>query len=128
MSATALLSARLVRLARNSLASARRLIRDAQREPDRRRSSDLLAKARDIIAIARKIYAHSMRALALSGQLTHHYAEWAHGRYRALIRINGGEALWISPRTYGKRQSAQRAAARYVEKLRTAAACAGATA
>lgn len=136
MPTNALSAVVLASCAHASLADARRLIDDASKAArltlHRHKVPRLLADARHIIASARKAYAHAMAALARRGQLSHHYAETGHavtfaatgyGRYRALVRVAHGLALWTSPRTYGKRQSAQRAALAHVRKLATAAAC-----
>lgn len=110
-----------VQLARASLADARRLIRDAQwyakHDAQTRWAHDLLAEARAIIASARTMYAEAMRACAQRGQLTHHYAPVLGGRHRAVVHVPGGATVWASLTTYGRRQSAQRAAANHIGRL-----------
>ena len=124
-------------LARASLADARRLIRDAQEYKedanpnglfslcwspllaDRHegKAAQLLAEARTLIASARTMYAEAMRACAQRGQLTHHYVPVLGDRYRAAVHVPGGATVWASLTTYGRRQSAQRAAANHIGRL-----------
>ena len=135
--AAALPAAVLAACARDALADAARLIRAAEAHGHSARRFGAaaafrakaihlrrlcLSEAIAIIASARRLYAHAVAMLAKRGQLSHHYAETG-ARFRAMVRIDGKTAIWESARTYGKRQSAQRAAARHIEKLRTAAAC-----
>jgi hypothetical protein len=124
-------------LARASLADARRMIRAAVRHeqsyrnavqygatPYTDRVAELrrrcLTEARALIASSRTMYAEAMRACAQRGQLTHHYAPLRDGRYRAVVRVPGSRDVWGSLMTYGRRQSAQRAAANHIGALRRA--------
>lgn len=123
-------------LARQSLADALRTIRAAQSliaaaagmRPDlaahiRKRAAIRLAQARAVIAAARSMYARAMADLAKRGELAHRYGRSPrHGSYDAprwiaVVSIGRGGPDHVLPRTYGRRQSAQRAAARYVARL-----------
>ena len=110
-------------LARASLADARRLIREAWEwgwgyGPEcAANAKRCLSEARAIIADARTMYAEAMRACAQRGQLTHHYVPVLGGRYRAAVHVPGGATVWASLTTYGRRQSAQRAAANHIGRL-----------
>lgn len=114
---------RTVKAARGALDDARALIHDAQtakRSGHENVARTLLFYARGLIMDARRVYAAAMAQLAKRKCVTHHYARSV-DRFRAEIRAEHVGTLWTSPRSYGRRQSAQRAAERYLFKLRLAA-------
>lgn len=117
---------RIPSVCRAKLVEASHAIHQAQASAGSKDSRDLVKKARFLIGTARTLYARFLAMMARHAALSHHYVR-AGERFRAELCANG-QTVWTSIRTYGKRQSAQRAAARHVEKLRMSAACAGATA
>lgn len=66
------------------------------------------------ITLARQRYATALRAIAISGKATAHYCG-AGNTWHGIIHADG--AYHCMTRTYRHRQSAQRAAARYIWQL-----------
>lgn len=99
------------------LTNARHALRSAERCHKRGNHHDgvrmYLRQAQACIVAARRYYAHAMGI----GTLTHHYLPWD-GMWRAMVHADG-MTVWIGVRTYGKRQSAQRAAAKQVTRFLT---------
>jgi len=109
MTVVALTAKRAAELAQSWLASAKAAQKKAEVAKAEGNTADVrywMESVRLWIQRARDFYQYA----TLTGQLTHHYKAW-NGAWRAVVRCDG-VAVWIGRREYGKRQSAQRAAAK----------------
>lgn len=110
MTVVALTAKRAAEQARETLADARHQQRIAEAARFSKAEPHIIRMhmelVRKLIQKARDLYEYA----TLTGQLTHHYKPW-NGAWRAVVRCDG-VAMWIGRREYGKRQSAQRAAAK----------------
>lgn len=123
MAVIKLTAAQALNLQSLNLTNAKHALRSAERCAWRSTQQDsvrsYLQQAQGCIARARRYYAHAMAI----GTLTHHYKRWSDG-WRAVVRCDGWP-VWIGIRAYGKRQSAQRAAAKRLTHFMVARATVG---
>jgi hypothetical protein len=109
---------RLIRFSRgllNRAAFYARAATSAKRDGDGDVVPGLLALAQRFKRRALTIYQHATRCAVRVGELAHKYTKDGNA-WRAVVMV-ADAMVWTSPREYGKRQSAQRAALAMVGKL-----------